>query len=1082
MSASLVRPLPSSKIAPPTVKNVMQRDRLFAALDAAPAVMLVIAPAGSGKSTLLATWMQRPRKRGGVQPVFVWYSMDQTDRDPSRLVDGIAAACEHALPGAGAQVRSALAEGVDPFAAVTMLLALLERRENRIVLILDDCQHLDGSRGTEDLLEYLVGNRIAQLQLILASRSIPMLPAVSLAASGQLQAVGRGDLDFAPAEAQNLLTARGVPAESIGELVRTAHGWALGLLLLAQAQTGALPLRSQPQEAIAEYLITQIVEHLPQALRTFLAESALLREFSAGTANQILERPDSEQHMAAVLRRGLFADTFTSYEGKILRYHDVFAEALCGWLQRTDPDRVAAIHRRAAAFFQDDPPRALEHIAAIGDPAHLSEHMERIAPQLREHGQWETLLHFGQQVPPEQLSLLVQRMLSYAYHMRGDYRDAIALARQVQERATATGDSTSFYSGLVLQANPLIAQERYAEALELCLPAVAEARERGDMRAEGWLAAQSAETLLYAGDIEHGMEMAHAALRMQRNAATSSGDRVTLGYLYYTLACVLCDVGHGSQAASYLEEALRIATTVQETNLESLCESIRAELLLLRGEDGATLALAETVGRQAREHGQLVSCRIAILAMARALGRLGRIDEGLEALARHRALLEPHQRKLLARNLVLQTRLYLAAGDTENASKALDGAIALDLAPRTKGLVLLERGALLLAEGSFRRANLILQEAIALLETHALHPALARALILQAATLLALEKPLKAKPYLAKAGTLALGSYWIESLPRDVEPAIGALRAISSHWRLQGPARDLVDLLLESAQPRLRLVPASPGAPNSPVRTAGRSAARGHIAIAAPPSATAPVPESRRFSPFGEGSISHEQRRIPLRRLHGTKAREVLAFAVWQARPLTRDEILEAVWDGAVDERTLGLFRTASYQIRRVLGEDAWQRIDDSYALVGQIDDDYRRLLALAANLDGVALPPDEAIALAREALALAPDDYLPWCYSPWVESPRALARTAVLTAIEALAGAHTQLDQPIAALACAEQGLAIDPAHQRLRESQIALLHQLGRTADALESYRRYQELLDEEGLTPPASLRALIARVRRG
>jgi len=71
MQVPLVQPLPSSKIAPPLAANAVQRERLFAALDAAPAVMLVIAPAGSGKSTLLASWMQRPRKRGGVQPSLV---------------------------------------------------------------------------------------------------------------------------------------------------------------------------------------------------------------------------------------------------------------------------------------------------------------------------------------------------------------------------------------------------------------------------------------------------------------------------------------------------------------------------------------------------------------------------------------------------------------------------------------------------------------------------------------------------------------------------------------------------------------------------------------------------------------------------------------------------------------------------------------------------------------------------------------------------------------------------------------------------------------------------------------------------
>jgi DNA-binding SARP family transcriptional activator len=236
------------------------------------------------------------------------------------------------------------------------------------------------------------------------------------------------------------------------------------------------------------------------------------------------------------------------------------------------------------------------------------------------------------------------------------------------------------------------------------------------------------------------------------------------------------------------------------------------------------------------------------------------------------------------------------------------------------------------------------------------------------------------------------------------------------------------------------------------------------------------------FSPFGDGLLGREGDPRPLTRLRGEKARELLAFALWKARPITRDEIVDAVWDGDSTSQSLGAIRTAAYQIRRYLGARAWARVQGGYALAAPVDDDFRTLLALAVSVADPAAPPAEVAAMATRGAQLYRGAYLPWCYSAWTDQPRALAQRATLTIVSALVGARRALGQPLAALEASELGLAIDPQHEGLRQAHMELLVELGRPAEALDSYRRFRAILHEEGLAqPPLAMRALASSLRQ-
>jgi len=367
---------PLSKVGPPRHDHApLIRSRLLARLETRASLLLIVAPAGSGKTALLASWV-------GAQPNthFIWYSLDAGDREPSRLVDGLAAAADHALPGAGVATRQALARGGNAFAAISILLAHIEQTPGT-VLILDDCHHLDGVRSAEGVIEQLVRQRPAGLKLVLAGRTPPLVPAIAAVAAGTLVTLGGTELQFTTDEASALLASHGLEQEATPSLLRAGQGWAMGLLLLAYGETGHISYVHQPTSALATYLLTQIVDLLPDDLRVFLMESVLLGPFSAQEADHILDRQDSEACINAILRQGLFVEWQPDGQQHIIRYHNLFAETLAASLRKEQPERFLAIHARAATARAADPMRMLEHVVAMGDPDRLLTVLEELLPR-----------------------------------------------------------------------------------------------------------------------------------------------------------------------------------------------------------------------------------------------------------------------------------------------------------------------------------------------------------------------------------------------------------------------------------------------------------------------------------------------------------------------------------------------------------------------------------------------------------------------------------------------------------------------------------------------------------------------------
>ena len=351
------------------------RSRLAGALGEglARGLVLVCAPAGFGKTALLADWVRSGDRR------VAWLSLDAADNDPARFWRHVVAALDRARPGIGERVAPLLGPPRSSFEGlVTALINELAARpgEDEIALVLDD-YHLVDARPVHASLAFLLEHLPPGLHLVLAGRSDPPLPLARLRAGGQLAELRADELRFTAEEAAALLRAAigaDLPAAAVAALAARTEGWAAGLHL------AALSLRGQADPAgfvatfsgshryVLDYLAGEVLDGQPEEVRAFLLQTSVLERLSGELCDAVTGRTGSQAMLEQVERANLFLVPLDEVRGW-WRYHHLFADLLRARLQQQHPDRLAALHRNAAAWsaehgLADD---AVRHAVAAGE-------------------------------------------------------------------------------------------------------------------------------------------------------------------------------------------------------------------------------------------------------------------------------------------------------------------------------------------------------------------------------------------------------------------------------------------------------------------------------------------------------------------------------------------------------------------------------------------------------------------------------------------------------------------------------------------------------------------------------------------
>ena len=240
-------------------------------------------------------------------------------------------------------------------------------------LVVDDLHVLTEPTVLNEL-DFVLRNAQPGLRLVVSSRADPLLPLHRYRLAGELAEIRASDLAFSTAEARLLLArhSSALSADSLERLIRRTEGWAAGLRLAAISMDGHPDPDQFVKELITEdsaltgYLVEEVLKGASPEVREVLLSTSILEHVNAELASELTGNEQSGAILPAVARANAFVQPTGS---GWYRYHTLLAEVLRLKLRRECPDRVAALHRRAARWYErnDMVSAAVQHATRADD-------------------------------------------------------------------------------------------------------------------------------------------------------------------------------------------------------------------------------------------------------------------------------------------------------------------------------------------------------------------------------------------------------------------------------------------------------------------------------------------------------------------------------------------------------------------------------------------------------------------------------------------------------------------------------------------------------------------------------------------
>jgi LuxR family maltose regulon positive regulatory protein len=341
-----------TKLKPPPLRmERVFRPRLYEHLDAFDSgVVVVSAPAGFGKSTLVVEWLdaqQRP---------FSWYSLDRYDGDVGLFGEYMAKATT-LLTGHESGLLSLPGEQTpDPRTMIATLVGDLGRAPPRSVLVFDDYHEIQ-NQDVHETINYLVDNLPEGLVVAIIARADPPLPLARLRSQSRLVDIRGADLRFSSNDVTDYFRIGfgiDIEPEQSQRIADRSDGWVSALQLSSlgadrdePSASASLASLSTLHPHIAGYLVDEVLNRLPAELTRFLLETSTFERFDAQLCAEVTGIANAPTMIDEIERRNAFLIPLG--EGRQwFRYHHLFSDLLRSRMERSDPDRLDWLLRKAA--------------------------------------------------------------------------------------------------------------------------------------------------------------------------------------------------------------------------------------------------------------------------------------------------------------------------------------------------------------------------------------------------------------------------------------------------------------------------------------------------------------------------------------------------------------------------------------------------------------------------------------------------------------------------------------------------------------------------------------------------------------
>ncbi len=489
-------PILRSKLhRPPVPPDHVHRSELVGRLDKniPQGLILVSAPAGYGKSTLVSCWLESSEKPA------TWLSLDENDNELNQFLLCFVAAIQKIFPNVAREIHALLDAPVLP---PTKLLAItlmneLELIEQDFIIVLDDI-HLVQNQAVLEFLNTLLRHPPLSMQLVLIGRRDPGIAISTLRGKGLLAEIRMRDLRFSVAEVKELLYLS--MAEEIDESIAAAlaektEGWVTGLRLAILAMRGQndpgqklLELRGTSRY-VMDYLLSELLEEQPSAIRLCLLKSSILNRFCSSLFDALRENDTAPgqddmsggMFVSWLLKNNLFIIPLDS-DNQWFRYHHLFQELLQRKLKQSlSVEEINQFHLQASVWFESNRliTESIKHALLAGD-------IERAADIVEEHryselakDRWNIVVQWLNMLPNEIRQVRPKLLLTEIWicNLQHQFARALPLLEQVgvllhgQTPEPMVAGEFAFLHGYVayFEGQPELSRQALEEAVSLLM-------------------------------------------------------------------------------------------------------------------------------------------------------------------------------------------------------------------------------------------------------------------------------------------------------------------------------------------------------------------------------------------------------------------------------------------------------------------------------------------------------------------------------------------------------------------------------------------------------------------------------------
>lgn len=346
--------------------------------------VVVCAPAGYGKTSLTVSYFRQL----SIPFRVCWYRLDPHDRNLSVFIAHLVEALFPSESSDFDSSRKALEDVTlnqsDLLYTVSAVCRELwvhhdSSKDTRTYIVLDDFQNVAQVPEACEAMRYMLDNLPPSVSIFILTRTIHDIFSQKQKLEKSILQIGATDLSFNNNETINLMLDLGckLPDPKLAEaIIKSTEGWIAGILIFYQAlKNNELDVNTiesitlTKEEAIFRYLSMEVFKSVDGSTQNSLARLALLQDFSAAEAAEILEIGEVKSLMEQCLEFGMFIQRIPG-NPVVYRFHSLFREFLLYNLKDYLPDdEILMINLKAAGYYLRNKTygRAAEHLILCGN-------------------------------------------------------------------------------------------------------------------------------------------------------------------------------------------------------------------------------------------------------------------------------------------------------------------------------------------------------------------------------------------------------------------------------------------------------------------------------------------------------------------------------------------------------------------------------------------------------------------------------------------------------------------------------------------------------------------------------------------